>query len=209
MPKKKTEIKKETEKAPKKKAKKAEEKAVEKNLEKAKEPKVELQKKIVRPIEPEKAAPVKTSAPHIEIKPKEKKAKEPKEAKAVYYASGGRKTSRSRVWISAGNGKIDVNGRPLDQYVAYRDVLVEAVTRPFKITNTFGRYDVLATISGGGIASQAEALRHGISKALTELNPDFRGVLKRDGLLTRDPRIKERKKYGRKRARRRFQYSKR
>jgi len=202
MPKKKTEIKKEKEKAPKKKAKKAEEKAVEKTVEMAKEPKVEAQKKAVQPLEPEKAAPVKAHVRHVE----KKKAKE---AKATYYGSGGRKTSLSRVWISVGTGRIDVNGRPLDQYVAYRDVLVEAVKRPLKITNTLDRYDVVATISGGGIASQAEALRHGISKALTELNPDFRGALKREGLLTRDPRIKERKKYGRKRARRRFQYSKR
>jgi len=113
------------------------------------------------------------------------------------------------VWIfPGGTGTITVNGKPLPDYVCRR-TLEMLVTQPMAITNTAGQFDVRAKVLGGGIAGQAGALRHGISKALIEADPELRPTLRRLGYLTRDPRVKERKKYGRKRARRGFQFSKR
>ena len=125
-----------------------------------------------------------------------------------YYATGRRKGSSARVWIKPGEGKITVNDRDFKEYFP-RDTLISMITEPFNLTGTLNAYDVSASIEGGGVSGQAGALRHGISRALLEVNPDFRIVLKREGFLTRDSRIKERKKYGLKKARKRPQFSKR
>jgi len=125
------------------------------------------------------------------------------------YGTGHRKDAVARVWLQTGSGQITVNGRPLEAYLHHRLALIRMVHRPFEVTETTGQFDVIATASGGGISGQAGALRHGIARALLEVNPEFRPALRRAGLLTRDPRVKERKKYGRKRARRGFQFSKR
>ncbi|HIE51742.1 MAG TPA: 30S ribosomal protein S9 [Armatimonadetes bacterium] len=125
-----------------------------------------------------------------------------------FYGTGHRKNAVARVWLMRGTGKITVNKKPMKEYVSWwtrREELLE----PFKVTGTLGEWDVWATTKGGGIIGQAGALRHGIAKALVEVNPEWRGILKKSGLLTRDPRMKERKKFGRKRARRGFQFSKR
>lgn len=125
-----------------------------------------------------------------------------------YYGTGHRKNATARVWIAPGSGQIVVNDRESGRYFG-RSTLQTLVNQPFQVTDTLGKYDVWATADGGGIAGQAGALRHGISKALIEANPDLRPVLRKLGLLTRDPRVKESKKFGRKRARRAFQFSKR
>jgi len=125
-----------------------------------------------------------------------------------YYATGSRKESSARVWIKPGEGKITVNDRDFKDYFP-RDTLITMITEPFNLTGTLNAYDVLASIAGGGVSGQAGALRHGISRALLEVNPEFRIILKKEGFLTRDSRIKERKKYGLKKARKRPQFSKR
>jgi small subunit ribosomal protein S9 len=125
-----------------------------------------------------------------------------------YYATGKRKNATAKVWLSPGNGEITVNGRALDEYVG-RPTLSILVRRPLEVTDSLAQYNVMARALGGGIAGQAGALRHGIARALIAANPEMRVALKRLGFLTRDPRVKERKKYGRKRARRGFQFSKR
>jgi small subunit ribosomal protein S9 len=125
-----------------------------------------------------------------------------------YYGTGKRKDAVARVWIQPGTGEVTVNDRPADRYLG-RLVLQRLVQQPFEVTELVGRYDVIARCKGGGISGQAGAIRHGISKALLEANPDLRPTLRKLGFLTRDPRVKERKKYGRKRARRGFQFSKR
>lgn len=126
-----------------------------------------------------------------------------------YYATGKRKTAVARVWLTPnGSGRITVNGLPLPAYVQRR-VLEILVNQPLEITETAGQFDIRAKVHGGGKSGQAGALRHGISKALVVANPELRPPLRRGGFLTRDPRVKERKKYGRKRARRGFQFSKR
>ena len=125
-----------------------------------------------------------------------------------YYATGRRKESSARVWIKPGEGKITVNDRDFKDYFP-RDTLISMITEPFNLTGTLNAYDVMASIEGGGVSGQAGALRHGISRALLEVNPEFRIILKREGFLTRDSRIKERKKYGLKKARKRPQFSKR
>lgn len=127
---------------------------------------------------------------------------------AVYYATGRRKNAIAKVWLTPGEGKVTINGRSLDAYVG-RKALELLVLQPFEATDTVGKYDVKATCLGGGIAGQAGAVRHGIARALTEVSSDIRTPLRRQGFLTRDPRVKERKKYGLKRARRAFQFSKR
>lgn len=127
---------------------------------------------------------------------------------AVQYATGKRKYAIARAWISPGTGEITVNTRPFDRYFP-RPTLRSLVQFPFEVTNLQGKYDVKATLCGGGPTGQAGALRHAISKALVTMNPTLREPLKKEGLLTRDPRVKERKKYGQKGARKRFQYSKR
>jgi small subunit ribosomal protein S9 len=126
----------------------------------------------------------------------------------VYYATGRRKTAISRTWIKPGSGKIIINNRPVEDYFPI-EATREEMIQPFKLTNTLGSYDVRATVVGGGIAGQAGAVRHGITRALVSVNPDFRLTLKRAGFIKRDPRVKERKKYGQKGARARFQFSKR
>ena len=126
----------------------------------------------------------------------------------IIQATGKRKSAVARVRLSPGTGEIKVNGRPMDEYFP-REALQILVRTPFDKTESIGRYDIDATLTGGGVAGQAGALRHGISRALEKLDPNQRTVLKRAGYLTRDPRKKERKKYGQKGARARFQFSKR
>ena len=124
------------------------------------------------------------------------------------YATGKRKDAVARVWVKPGTGKIEINTRAIDVYFA-RPVLRMLIQQPLVATNRNGQYDVVCTVSGGGLSGQAGAVRHGISKALTYFEPDLRGVLKKGGFLTRDSRVVERKKYGKAKARRSFQFSKR
>ena len=124
------------------------------------------------------------------------------------YATGKRKDAVARVWVKPGSGRIQVNDKEYTEYFG-RPVLQMIIRQPIMLTDRIGQYDVLATVSGGGLSGQAGALRHGISKALTYYEPDLRTVLKRNGFLTRDARVVERKKYGKKKARRSFQFSKR
>jgi small subunit ribosomal protein S9 len=126
-----------------------------------------------------------------------------------YYGTGRRKEATARVYLKPGSGKILVNGQSYQDYFCHRKLLEVQVMRPLLVTNTAGNYDVFAETFGGGIPAQATAVSHGMSRALLEVSPDFRLKLKRVGLLTRDPRTKERKKYGLKRARRAFQFTKR
>ena len=130
------------------------------------------------------------------------------ENKAVYQGTGRRKNAVARVRLMPGTGPVTVNGKPAAEYFG-REALVNFVETPFKVTETTGRFDVIATIHGGGVSGQAGALRHGIARALLEAGDDYRGELKRAGLLRRDPRMVERKKYGLKKARKRPQFSKR
>ena len=130
------------------------------------------------------------------------------EQENTYYATGRRKTAIARTWIKPGSGEIVINNRPVEEYFPIETIRTDMI-QPFKITNTFGSYDVKATVVGGGVAGQADAVRHGITRALVIVNPDFRLSLKRAGFIKRDPRVKERKKYGQKGARARFQFSKR
>ncbi len=125
-----------------------------------------------------------------------------------YYATGKRKNSIARVWMMPGSGKITINEKPMDQYFG-RDVLKMIIRQPFEVTGTQDKFDVLVSVLGGGNSGQAGAIRHGISKALLAVDAESRGKLRKEGLLTRDPRAKERKKYGQKGARARFQFSKR
>ena len=124
------------------------------------------------------------------------------------YGTGRRKTSTARVFLSAGTGNIVVNGKPLDQYFG-RETSVMVVRQPLELLDAASKYDIYVTVKGGGINGQAGAIRHGITKALLETDPELRGALKKAGFITRDSRVKERKKYGRKAARARFQFSKR
>ena len=124
------------------------------------------------------------------------------------YATGKRKNAVARVWIKPGGGRITVNERELEVFFA-RPVLRMLIHQPLVAANRNGQYDVVCTVSGGGLSGQAGAVRHGISKALLNFEPDLRTVLKRGGFLTRDPRVVERKKYGKAKARRSFQFSKR
>jgi small subunit ribosomal protein S9 len=126
-----------------------------------------------------------------------------------FYATGKRKTAIARVWLTPGTGEVKVNKLSLMEYfgnVLDTHIKVEV---PFRLTDTVEKYNVMATLKGGGKSSQADALRHGISKALLEVDPEYRLSLKKAGLLTRDSRVKERKKYGKKGARASFQFSKR
>ena len=124
------------------------------------------------------------------------------------YATGKRKNAVARVWIKPGTGKIVVNGRTSEVFFA-RPVLRLILNQPLQLTNRVGQYDVMVNVNGGGLSGQAGAVRHGLSKALTYYEPDLRPILKKEGLLTRDSRVVERKKYGRAKARRSFQFSKR
>jgi small subunit ribosomal protein S9 len=125
-----------------------------------------------------------------------------------YYATGRRKNSIARVWMMPGSGKVTINDRPMDQYFG-RAVLKMIIRQPFEITGTVDKFDVLVNVLGGGNSGQAGAIRHGISKALLAADAESRVKLRKEGLLTRDPRAVERKKYGQKGARARFQFSKR
>jgi small subunit ribosomal protein S9 len=124
------------------------------------------------------------------------------------YATGRRKDAVARVWLKPGSGKITVNGRDQEVYFA-RPTLRLIINQVFDVTERRGQYDVIATVKGGGLSGQAGAVRHGISTALTRYEPELRTTVKREGFLTRDPRVVERKKYGRAKARRSFQFSKR
>ncbi|NLC58712.1 MAG: 30S ribosomal protein S9 [Armatimonadetes bacterium] len=125
-----------------------------------------------------------------------------------YYATGHRKNATAKVWLTPGTGNISINGRELAQFVGRR-ALEMIVRQPMDVTGSLGRFDVIAKTLGGGISGQAGAVRHGIAKALVLADENLKPTLRRGGYLTRDPRVKERKKYGRKRARRGFQFSKR
>ncbi|MDI4665534.1 30S ribosomal protein S9 [Xanthobacter autotrophicus] len=124
------------------------------------------------------------------------------------YATGKRKDAVARVWVRPGTGKITVNDRDIEVYFA-RPVLRLMINQPFQVAAREGQYDVVCTVSGGGLSGQAGAVRHGISKALTYYEPELRSPLKKGGFITRDSRVVERKKYGRAKARRSFQFSKR
>lgn len=125
-----------------------------------------------------------------------------------YYGTGRRKTSTARVYLRPGAGEITVNRRAFDSYFP-NEALQMIIRQPLRMTDTLGKFDILITVDGGGTAGQAGAVRHGITRALMEYNADLRPSLKKAGLVTRDPRQKERKKYGQKGARKRFQFSKR
>ena len=125
-----------------------------------------------------------------------------------FYATGKRKSSIARVWIKAGTGEIIVNTKSLDQYFG-RETSKMVVMQPLELTENVGKFDILCTVKGGGDSGQAGAIKHGITKALIEFDAELRGTLKKAGFITRDSRIKERKKYGKKAARASFQFSKR
>lgn len=147
------------------------------------------------------------SAVNTEVKPAEPVL--PKiDAQGRSYATGKRKNAIARVWIKPGKGQILVNGKGSAQYFA-RPVLQMLIAQPLQVANRAGQYDVWCSVTGGGLSGQAGAVRHGISRALTFFEPDLRPVLKHGGFLTRDSRVVERKKYGQRKARRRFQFSKR
>ncbi|MFV0408714.1 MAG: 30S ribosomal protein S9 [Paracoccus sp. (in: a-proteobacteria)] len=131
-----------------------------------------------------------------------------RDAQGRAYATGKRKDAVARVWVKAGSGKITVNGKPMNEYFA-RPVLQMILGQPFDVAGVAGQYDVMATVTGGGLSGQAGAVKHGISKALQLHEPSLRAALKAAGFLTRDSRVVERKKYGKAKARRSFQFSKR
>src|ERR671916_1248407 len=147
----------------------------------------------------QEAAPAAPEAPKHERKV---------DAQGRAYATGKRKDAVARVWIKPGPGQIVVNERPVDVYFA-RPVLRMILQQPLQVANRIGQYDIVVSVDGGGLSGQAGAVRHGLAKALTYFEPDLRPALKREGFLTRDPRVVERKKYGKKKARRSFQFSKR
>lgn len=130
------------------------------------------------------------------------------DAQGRAYATGKRKNAIARVWVKPGKGEITINGKKFDEYFA-RPVLRMILKQPIVATNRDGEIDIVATVIGGGLSGQAGAVRHGISKALTHYEPELRAILKKGGFLTRDSRVVERKKYGRAKARRSFQFSKR
>lgn len=125
----------------------------------------------------------------------------------VFYATGKRKNGVARTWLTPGSGKIVVNNKPVDEYFSASARLI--LTEPLSLVDAMEAYDITITVKGGGIIGQAGAVRHGITKALLQIDPELRSVLKKAGFITRDSRVKERKKYGQKGARARFQFSKR
>ena len=147
----------------------------------------------------QEAAPAAPEAPKHERKV---------DAQGRAYATGKRKDAVARVWIKPGAGKITVNTREVEVYFA-RPVLRMLIQQPLVAAGRAGQYDVICTVAGGGLSGQAGAVRHGLAKALTYFEPELRPALKKEGFLTRDPRVVERKKYGKKKARRSFQFSKR
>lgn len=150
----------------------------------------------------EAAAPVVPAAPPMPLREKII------DAQGRAYATGRRKDAVARVWIKPGSGKVTVNGRDQEIYFA-RPTLRLVINQPFQVTERTGQYDVVATVKGGGLSGQAGAVKHGISQALTRFEPELRAPVKAAGFLTRDSRVVERKKYGRAKARRSFQFSKR
>lgn len=138
----------------------------------------------------------------------ETKRKPARDKQGRSYATGKRKNAVARVWIMPGKGNITINEKPVDTYFA-RPVLKMIINQPFEITNRENEFDVVCTVQGGGLSGQAGAIKHGISKALNEYEPELRTILKQAGFLTRDDRVVERKKYGRAKARRSYQFSKR
>jgi small subunit ribosomal protein S9 len=130
------------------------------------------------------------------------------DAQGRAYATGKRKDAVARVWIKPGPGQITINEKPVEQYFA-RPVLRMILQQPLHVANRAGQFDIVVTVAGGGLSGQAGAVRHGLAKALTSFEPELRPALKKEGFLTRDPRVVERKKYGKKKARRSFQFSKR
>ena len=148
------------------------------------------------------AAPVVRTGPAAVLREKEV------DAQGRAYATGRRKDAVARVWLKPGTGKIIVNGREPEVYFA-RPTLRLVINQPFQIADREGQYDVVATVKGGGLSGQAGAVKHGISQALSKFEPELRSTVKAAGFLTRDPRVVERKKYGRAKARRSFQFSKR
>ena len=153
---------------------------------------------------PVDATPVSTQGPQIEAVLREQQLDKYGRA----YATGRRKDAVARVWLKPGSGKIEVNGRDQQVYFA-RPTLRLVINQPFGMTERDGQYDVICTVKGGGLSGQAGAVLHGIAQALTRYEPALRTAVKRAGFLTRDPRVVERKKYGRAKARRSFQFSKR
>ncbi len=149
-------------------------------------------------------APVSTQGPQIQAVLREQQLDKYGRA----YATGRRKDAVARVWLKPGTGKIEVNGRDQSIYFA-RPSLRLVINQPFGVTDRVGQYDVVATVKGGGLSGQAGAVKHGIAQALSRYEPALRTAVKREGFLTRDPRVVERKKYGRAKARRSFQFSKR
>jgi small subunit ribosomal protein S9 len=166
-------------------------------------PKVEV--KAVHHVHEEKKAHEENKA-FVEPKPRSKPAL-PKGQK--YYGTGRRKEATAKVWLVPGSGKMLFNGKTLKEYFCGRNLLTFIINRPFVATQTLGKFDIYVELLGGGVPSQADAVRMGIARALVVLNPALKTILKKEGLMTRDPRMKERKKYGLKRARRAFQYTKR
>jgi small subunit ribosomal protein S9 len=148
--------------------------------------------------------PVSTQGPQIQAVLREQQLDKYGRA----YATGRRKDAVARVWLKPGTGKIEVNGRDQSIYFA-RPTLRLVINQPFDVTERNGQYDVVATVKGGGLSGQAGAVKHGIAQALSRYEPTLRTAVKREGFLTRDPRVVERKKYGRAKARRSFQFSKR
>jgi small subunit ribosomal protein S9 len=144
-------------------------------------------------------------APETEVKA-QRKANKDKQGRS--YATGKRKDAVARVWIMPGKGNISINGKSIDEYFA-RPVLKMVINQPFAITNRENEFDVVCTVKGGGLSGQAGAIKHGISKAWNDYEPELRTVLKQAGFLTRDDRVVERKKYGKAKARRSYQFSKR
>ena len=129
-------------------------------------------------------------------------------AEEIYHAVGKRKTSIARVYVKPGRGLITINRKPIDEYLS-REVDKLLIRHPLELTDTVNKYDISVNVKGGGNTGQAGAIRHGLTRILVRINPDFRAVLKKADLMTRDSRVKERKKYGQPGARKRFQYSKR
>lgn len=125
-----------------------------------------------------------------------------------YYGTGRRKTAVARVFLKPGKGEVVINQKPVDEYV-HSNILKMVIRQPLQLTETTDKFDLYVTVKGGGVAGQAGAIKHGIARALLEYNPELRKKLKEAGFLTRDPRMKERKKYGQPKARKRFQFSKR
>lgn len=162
-----------------------------------------MAKKKIESLTEIKEAVATTTAAATEVK---KKAFRDKQGRS--YATGKRKDAVARVWIMPGKGNITINNKSIDAYFA-RPVLKMIINQPFEITNRENEFDVICTVQGGGLSGQAGAIKHGISKALNEYEPELRSVLKQAGFLTRDDRVVERKKYGRAKARRSYQFSKR